>query len=83
MIKEKTPYNPTPGDYNTQILSGTRPEDPDNENIIHKHESHSKVYSHKTHVMDGQGNDLNSSKPKTVAGSIAMNNNNNLFEYKE
>lgn len=82
MTKEKTPYNPTPGDYNTQILSGTR-QDSDNENINHKHESLSKVYSHKTHVMDGQGNDLNSSKPKPVTGSVAMNNNNNVFEYKE
>jgi hypothetical protein len=26
MSKEKTPYAPTPGDYDTSKLSGTRPE---------------------------------------------------------
>lgn len=26
MSKEKTPYNPVPGDYDTAKLSGTRPE---------------------------------------------------------
>ena len=26
MNKKKTPYNPTPGDYDVEKLSGTRPE---------------------------------------------------------
>lgn len=26
MSKERTPYNPTPGDYDVEKLSGTRPE---------------------------------------------------------
>lgn len=83
MSKEKAPYNPTPGDYNTEILSGTRRQDSDSENINQKHEPQSKIYSYGTHIMDGQGNDLNSSKPKPITGPIAMNNNDSVFEYKE
>lgn len=81
MSKERTPYNPTPGDYDVEKLSGTRPK---SSNRQEGRDNIAPTRSLDPLSTDGPNKNITSStssKPHPVTGPVAMNHED-AFEYE-
>lgn len=82
MSREKTPYNPVPGDYDTQKLAGTRPESSHVERQTIAPTTNLNPLS--INESSKNSNNHNSSTSHPAVGSFMMNSDSDdVLEYKD